>query len=543
MQLFDSTLSPAVAEAKLLHPEDSGYFTVGSKSAGGKWKEAHFHMSKLAEVSQSLRGQADTYMSQSSFASPARGSFNTKSLRCVYVDLDTYNMKGLEGADSAKMTELVIARARELGVPDPSYIASSGCGYYAKWVFENSIQASLMPQWKVLQKKLVSAFLPMGADSKVTDPARVLRLQETINSKNLAEVQLIHEGQAHSFTDLFRSTAHLEVLKRNKLGEIVKASDIVQRRGIRLNPEDLISDAALTDLDGLVMYSEKRNPAMLQQMSGQSLNWSRFLDLRDLVIARGGIRKGSRDMTLFWMVNFLSQAGVIDPSNFWNEVKSLLASFPTGRDFNPLADGSLSTLLARIQAQSRGEKIILEGVAYDPIYTPKNDTLLNILQVTPEEERDLRTIISSSEKLRRADEKVPGRADRRVEREEMRLVAVSLSEQGVSQTEIARQLGKNKSTVSRWLAPDERVGRPYVETRGRRKEVQMITAPGGIWTKLTGRGAVIVGGPNLSGNSSQADRKPGHLSEVDLKRRMRVRQERAHLRSGACRWNPEQITS
>lgn len=548
MQIFDTSVSPAVAEARLLHPQDNGFFTVASLRANGRWGESHFHMSKLDAVSETLRGRSDTYISQASFASRARGSFNTKSLRCAFVDLDTYNVH--PGEDISTRVHRVEERAREMGIPQPSYIASSGRGLYAKWVFDDPINAALMPQWKLMEKKLMSAYLHMGADSKVIDAARVLRVQETINSKSGSEVILLKQGETHSFANLFRSTADLEILKRTADGKIIRAPGTIIHGGTKISAEDLSSDGALTDLDGLVRFSEERSPVMMKSMGRQCLNWSRFLDLRDLVIRRGGIHKGSRDIVLFWMVNFLAQAEQIEPANFWDEVRALLASFPVGRDFNPLQDGSLATLHDRIERQHRGEKIDFNGTAYDPIYTPRNDTLINILQISSDEEMEMRTIISSSEKLRRADEKVPGRAERRCERAELRAVATSMCEQGLGVNEIARQLGKNKSTISRWLTPDDRAGHPFVETRGRRR-----SHGGAMNVRITGRGAFdvatgapVVFGPDGRPTCGQEDRSQllqgtsRPFSSEELKRRTKMRPQKAHLSPERKSWSPSQIS-
>lgn len=533
MSIFDTDVSPAVAEARLLHPKDHGYFTVAAARAGGRWQENHFPLSSLDAVATSIRGNADTYISQASFATKLRRGFNTKSLRCAFVDLDTYNRPGNDSPQ--ELAAQVIDRARALGVPDPSYIASSGRGLYAKWVFDDPVGAGLLPNWKLLQKKLVSAYLPMGADPKVIDPTRVLRLQETVNSKSGLAVSLIHEGKTHSFADLFRQAEPLEILKRTPDGKIVKGRSTVVHRGETLNAQQLASDEALSDLDALGLYAGQREPVMMARMGLQSLNWYRFLDLRDLVIQRGGIRRGSRDAILFWMVSFLAQARIINPTNFWSEVQALLASFPVGHDFNPMQDGSLSTLLERIKSQAKGEKCFYDGQGYNAIYTPANDTLINLLSISREEEAGLRTIISDTEKRKRADDKVPGRAERRFERQEAREAAVELLAQGMTQSDIARTLGKNRSTIGRWLTPESSVGRPYIETRGRRRRAAKPH------TRLTGRGPIPMGPMPASDHPSCQATGTRPMTTEELKARTKVRQQKAHLCAKRERWSTHQL--
>jgi hypothetical protein len=480
--LFDTRLTPAVAEAKLLHPGAAGYFTVCRRERDGSWREKHMAMSTLEQTAMSLRSQHDCYISQASFATKLRRSSNTRALSSSFLDLDTYNVGGM-GKDEA--VEKILQRAEQSGLPAPSYIASSGRGYYAKWLYSNSITDSLLPQWKLMQKRINSAFIDMGSDAKVCDPARVLRLQETINSKSGTAVKLLQQSEHYNFQELFLQTSELPILKKRKDGTIIKLSDAVVHQGVRRTSRDLSTDAALTDLQGLGLYSESRTPVMLSRRSTQSLAWCRFLDLRDLVISRGGIHQGSRDITLFWMVNFLAQANVIEPGNFWDEVTDLVKSFPTSSDFQPLSDGSLGSVLERVQMHARGETVTLDGKAYSPIYTPRNDTLINIFGITSDEEQNLRTIISGDEKLRRADAKVPGRQERRQCRNEERAVAVSLAAQGKTTQEIAQELGKDRTTVWRWLKPDVREGRPYIENRGRSRNPHK-----GQRYRITGRGVI-----------------------------------------------------
>lgn len=481
-QLFDSRLTPAVAEAKLLHPEAAGFFTVCRRERDGSWIERHMAMSTLEATAMSLRSQQDCYISQASFASKLRRSSNTRALSSSFLDLDTYSVGGM-GRDEA--VEKILQRAQQSGLPAPSYIASSGRGYYAKWLYNNSITDSLLPQWKLMQKRIISAFIDMGSDPKVCDPARVMRLQETVNSKSGTAVELLQQSERYSFQDLFLQTSDLPILKRRKDGAIIKVSDAVVHQGVRRTSRDLSTEAALTDVQGLGLYSESRTPVMLSRRSLQSLAWCRFLDLRDLVISRGGIHQGSRDITLFWMVNFLAQANIIEPGNFWEEVSDLVKSFPCSPDFQPLSDGSLGSLFERVQMHARGETVTLDGKAYSPIYTPRNDTLLNIFGISSDEEQTLRTIISGDEKLRRADAKVPGRQERRQSRTEERAVAATLAAQGLGYQEIAQQLGKDRSTVWRWLKPDVREGRPYIENRGRGRNPHK-----GPRYRITGRGVI-----------------------------------------------------
>lgn len=467
MLLLDPNLPPALAEARLLHPRapdnTPGYFTV-ARVAAGKWSEKSYNVDLAEPVMRALAGSPDAYVSQATFVSRRRASSLAHTLRCAFVDLDLYNLDLI--ADDASI-KAVMEHARRHGVPEPSLIVSSGRGLYAKWIFDQPITSTLMPQWNALQASLIALYTQFGCDPKVRDAARVLRPASSINSKTGSEVKVVLDtGRTWSFVELCEQVGTISVAATMAAGGKVT-------RGARERQHKLLGACQASDLGQLVNYSALREPVMMRQMSVQSLNWARFLDLRDLALARGGFARGSRDSFLFWMVCFLGHSGVITPENFWPEVGAVLQAFPLADDFQPATDGSLGSLKKRLEAAHAGKFVYHQGARLSPIYTPSNDHLLNLFQITADEEHRLRTVISGAERLRRADLKVPGRAERRSERQESRAAAIALFGEGTRIEDIAATVGRSTSTVYRWLAAgksdsDADPVVPKVEKRGRR---------------------------------------------------------------------------
>lgn len=434
----------AIAEASLLHPIQTGYFTVATKHApdseGRTWSQKGYPMSSLGQVLSAVAGIPDYYISQASFVTPRRGNATVQAVSCSFVDLDCYKL-GLVADDAT--VQAILDRAVFAGLPLPSYVMSSGRGLYAKWLFEQPISASMIPHWQKLQDVLGHLFMAFGSDANARDLARVLRASSTLNSKSGQTVRVIYQsGKSYRFTDLARTAASIGI------EDFVQAT-AVQAKKIRIKQGLL--ETTPSDLGSLNEYAATREPVMMRQFSRQSLNWTRFLDLRDLMLMRGGAAKGSRDLLLFWMTAHLASAGVINPTNFWPEVQNLLRAFPISSDFNPAQDGSLQTLQKRIEMHHRGERVEYNGAKVSPIYTPSNDYLIDALCITDEEQRHLKTIISGQEKRRRSDLKCPGRQERRQAREEGRSIALQMQRQGLTVTAISERLGVHKSTISRWL--------------------------------------------------------------------------------------------
>jgi hypothetical protein len=254
------------------------------------------------------------------------------------------------------------------------------------------------------------------------------------------------------------------------------ATDALTAPLVRRQPGmDVTEMLALMDktADAFYAYSDSRSHRMREicnqecsytsnGLSKGTLNWSRFLDMRDLCVLRGGGRIGQRTSFLFWMGNYLMLCGVITTANVESELTELCKSFEGfGDDFNPITDGSFQTVIEKLKMHAAGELVEFEGVEYSPLYTPRNDTLIAMFQISDVEQTWLRTIISESEHKIRRDGRFPGRAARRETRLQWRFDARILANQMVERGEklnisqIARRVGADRTIVSKWLSsPD-----------------------------------------------------------------------------------------
>ena len=100
------------------------------------------------------------------------------------------------------------------------------------------------------------------------------------------------------------------------------------------------------------------------------------------------------------------------------------------------------------------------GRSYPALYTPRNSTLIDIFQIEPEEQRQLRTIIGEVETKdrHRTQEEARRRAAGAVTRDTYlaandlkRVEARTMAAQGMAQGAIAISLDVSRRTVIRWL--------------------------------------------------------------------------------------------
>ena len=122
------------------------------------------------------------------------------------------------------------------------------------------------------------------------------------------------------------------------------------------------------------------------------------------------------------------------------------------------------TLYSKAKAYEKGEKISFGGREFAPLYTPKNDTLINLFQITDDEQAQLRTIISKGMAATRHRERETARrrAAGAVDREShlaavqeasaaKREQAQTLRASGLSVRAIAKQMNVSVGAVSGYL--------------------------------------------------------------------------------------------
>lgn len=401
-------------------------------------RQAMFGLAHLDALSRMLEHQPDSYISQATFVGSTRRKCFFSRVRACWVDLDLHT----QGMDlDAQTIDEIRLHCESLQLPQPTLIISSGRGAYLKWILQRSVTD--LPAWEAAQSMLVILFANFCADKRARDACRVFRMLGTINSKvqdSTRQVVRAIDGageevafevlaasleQARQSIDLPSNlpqfTGGAGVVKQRK-----PRSDVLNRLGQRL-----LHAAERGSVDELNLYARLREPILMSgKFSASSLGWTRFCDLRDLYVKRGGIPVGERDTAMFWMMNCLGHAGIVTPGNFKDEVLGLLRAFPQGEQrYEPLQDGSLQTLQQRLfkthklkESMQRGDVDLFRHQvdASELLYRPGNTFLIETFEITEQEQSSLKTIIGPQEKQRRSDARVPGRADRRQQRQALK---------------------------------------------------------------------------------------------------------------------------
>ena len=163
-----------------LHSSNDGFITIAKNSE--TWKQKYFN--DINKINIKLETK-DMYVSQNSFINESRRLINLNRLHSLYIDIDCYN-KNLT-------KEAVIYFIEEMygEIPRPNFLIDSGRGiYYIILINENKKK---LAEWQTIEKYLYSKLEWLGADSKCLDATRVLRIVNSVNSKNNEKVKILDQ--------------------------------------------------------------------------------------------------------------------------------------------------------------------------------------------------------------------------------------------------------------------------------------------------------------------------------------------------------------
>jgi len=420
----------------------SGFFSLLVDSRGGKRQSSH-RLADMPKVLGVLDKKVDTWISQAEFIRPNRRVVNLLRLGLLFADLDTYRVPALASRKPDELVASVLFLCADAGLPVPSILIYSGRGIQAKWLLEGTLPRQALPRWNACQRYLVDRLAHVGADPMAKDASRVLRTVETVNSKSGEVCRVVH---VQSGNDGQPVRYNFEYLAETLLP--------AARWTIEQQPQEQAESRTKKKPFLLVPGGKADN---LRGFSGRQLAWDRLEDLRKLAELRGGVGEGSRMQHLFWRLNFLLLSGATNSKQMYHEAAAL------ARELDPQWNSrskELMTLFSKAKAYEAGERISYAGKDYPPLYTPKNDTLINLFGISTDEQRQLKTIISTSVALERDRKRhelrrrAAGAVDRKSYLDAAKAKqaqAQILRSEGLSVRAIAKQMGVSVGAISGYL--------------------------------------------------------------------------------------------
>lgn len=391
-------------------------------------------------------------------------------LNAFYVDLDYYNIKELEGLSAVQVVGLL---EQELDYPEPTFYVDSGRGLYIIWLLQNTYATSSSKKyWKKIEKMLIDLFKDYGSDAKASNVGRVFRLIGSINSKSGKVVKLI---QSPNYYNNYNNSAEI---KRYEMFEIAEFFWGIQEK-------ELFVDDILQQKEEKKPKKRKTTTKITQLKNTYTLNCFRCDDLETLVELRKNnncYEIGYRENLLFlYRLHLLYTK--IEPTVALEKVLTLNNKLPLPLDTEEVTKATAS-------AEKIGQRYIEltnnykddcgislnQFLSNNGAYIFKNETIIKYLNITPEEQYYLRTIIGPEEKANRRmyqnqeyynknkdkiskykskeykkKMKDEGKKTRDQQNKEKQKQIKKLLESGKTQQEIANILGLGIATIKRHI--------------------------------------------------------------------------------------------
>ena len=382
-----------------VHGESKGWITRSCIDENG-YSQWHYKYAELKEVD--LTGE-NIYITLNTFFKPYRRLECIKELNALFIDLDYYKTKFTKEQIIMNLEQDYFNKI----IPSTNYIIDSGRGLALIWLI-NKVPSKALPLWKAIEEYLYKQLKEFGADRQALDATRILRVPGSVNSKSKTVVSIIDE---------YDYIYDLREIQKEYLPEL-KPKEKKKGRPKKIN----------------YVYRER------------SLYYARIQDITKLCELRNYDLRGHREIILFLYRYYLCSF-TEDVQKALEDVLELNSMF-----ISPLKENEV------IRATRSAEKCYLDK---NKEYKYKNDTLIELLEITEDEETYMTTIISKFEYKRRENIRVKkaykeklkleGKMSKKEELKEIREKIKTLRAKGLLNKEIAQKLNIPLKTLERHI--------------------------------------------------------------------------------------------
>ena len=333
-------LSLSVKYINIIHGDSKGWITK-AKICDKEYKQWHYKYKDLIELKFD---EDNVYITLNTFYKTYRRIECIKELNALFIDLDIYKTGFTKEQILMNLNENYFKQS----MPIPNFIIDSGRGLYLIWLIKK-VPSMALPLWKAVEEYFYKTLKEFGADRQALDATRILRVPGSFNSKTHTEVKII---------DNYDYLYELREIQSEYMPELSEKAPV--RRG---RPKKV-----------KYIFRER------------SLYYARIMDIIKLCELREYDLKGHRELILFLYRYYLCY--------FTEDVeKALYDTLELNSMFKqPLAEKEVT------RATKSAETVFKKE---NKDYKYKNETLINLLEISDEEQREMITIIDDEEYKRR----------------------------------------------------------------------------------------------------------------------------------------------
>lgn len=413
----------------LRHNKSAGFVTVTDFNKQFTW----YGQKDKPRIVKDTKGKPSQFISLNAFDNFSRKAKDLKQIRMIGVDIDQYD----EELTIPEALDVLNDMVRDNLIPKPNLVITSR-GIQIFYDIHGGASPNMSWLTSYITEQYIAKLARIGADGNAKDVSRVMRVPESINERNGATVHPeIWHKTPYTLQEL---QSYCKPLNRFKNSHKRRLKTIYK-----------------PDNNLLVFYR---------------VNHARLSDLETLIELRQGNFTNKRNVLLYMYAYHQSLIfdSLKDTMNFmgkrFEEVYSTSDSPMSNKEFTTTVKSAYKGASEFFEwYKANGYKMKYE--LNDGIIKPyKTSNIITMLDITKEEQKELKTLISDEVKaererqrqtnirrskgMKRMSEYQQQRKSSQVKRVE-KLTHLMGANPDMTQKELANELGVARMTVSRWI--------------------------------------------------------------------------------------------
>jgi hypothetical protein len=322
-----------------------------------------------------LRSVPDVYDTQWWMDRPMRRHAFALAGTHAFCDFDYYKLPDLADQKPDIVGKALLRHCDDNGIPRPSAITCSGRGLNAKWCFSEPVGREHVGTMVALNRALQRRLTAFGADPQATDATRLLRVTGSLHSGAQRLVEVLHLEQRDGRTITYDPHAFAERITPRPTE--APAADIVLRPANDVQREI------------------RRGHNSHHRFTREGWHWTLIEDMRTLPRLRypnGIVPEGMRDTFAFLIACQLVR--IFPPGEVFPEIAAVVSTI--------IEPGFVAKELMHLCSSAmQRARDAWAGRGWIHIYRYRKQTMIDMLEVTWAEQRQMGALIDEAEYRRR----------------------------------------------------------------------------------------------------------------------------------------------
>lgn len=419
-----------------IHQNDDGWITIAYRPhKKGELKQGfiQYHCKGLEDTVDKLEEIIaygfDTYQSHASFYMPKRSVATLWHINTLFVDIDCHHENMTFDLESTMY--YLIHDYFGVKIPNPTYVVFTGRGIQLYWAIENAPKQAL-PLWQLLQNQLILELKTLeedvkgiNIDTKCCDIPRITRLPLSFNTKGQQQAKIVYRYEyRYTLTEI--------------LTEYYPQLEFVNQKKIKKELQE----------------QEKSVKNLKRLYTALSIRCDRSQDLLRLLELRNGKMTNQRDKFIFYYIwTVIEKKSTLE--DIENELSAINESFS-----EPLTEEEIrykaQHVYYKFQNQELKKPNPTQYYHHFDRYIFKNETIIKDLEISEDEQQQMKTLIQTTEKYRRNNERrtprnEKGQTKKQQEREVLFEKIIELKQEGWKNKEVSKLLKLSPKTLERYI--------------------------------------------------------------------------------------------